>query len=143
MSVMIVTEAFNPWQILAQHEARLKSQHARCGACANFVGSMRDYNIGDSIQDMYLEHYPGMTETWLHNICATAQQRWDILDSVIIHRVGALQPGDTIVLTAVWAGHREPAFAACRYLIEELKAHAPFWKKETLTDGVQRWVEVK
>jgi molybdopterin synthase catalytic subunit len=140
MPIKIVNQTFNPWQILAEHEAQIKSRHARCGACANFVGSMRDYNSGDSVQNMTLEHYPGMTEAWLENICAEASARWEILDTLIIHRVGPLLPGDTIVLTAAWAGHRAPAFEACRYLIEELKARAPFWKKETLDNGDQRWV---
>ncbi|WP_141698892.1 molybdenum cofactor biosynthesis protein MoaE, partial [Candidatus Marithrix sp. Canyon 246] len=73
-------------------------------------------------------------------ISKTAMQRWDILDTLIIHRVGEIQISDTIVLVAAWAGHRAPAFDACRFLIEELKHNAPFWKQETLTDKM-RWVE--
>jgi molybdopterin synthase catalytic subunit len=95
----------------------------------------------DSVTGMFLEHYPGMTETYLEKLQAEARQRWAILDSLIVHRVGELRPGDPIVLVAVWAAHRAPAFDACRYLIEELKHRAPFWKRETLADGGSRWVE--
>ena len=101
---------------------------------------MRDYNEGDTVQAMFLEHYPGMTEKYLLALSETALQRWNILEALIIHRVGDIQPGDTIVLVATWAGHRAPAFEACRFLIEELKSRAPFWKRETLLDG-SRWVK--
>jgi molybdopterin synthase catalytic subunit len=89
---------------------------------------------------MTLEHYPGMTEKHLDTISSEAARRWDIVDSLIIHRYGALQPNDPIVLVAVWAAHRAPAFDACRYLIEELKDRAPFWKQEML-DDCTRWVQ--
>ena len=73
-------------------------------------------------------------------IAEEAGCRWEILDALIIHRVGAMEPGEPIVLVAVWAAHRAAAFDACRYLIEELKSRAPFWKKEKLAEG-ERWVE--
>ncbi|OAD22628.1 molybdopterin synthase, large subunit [Candidatus Thiomargarita nelsonii] len=95
---------------------------------------------GETVQSMFLEHYPGMTEKYLHSISETALQRWSLLDALIIHRVGEMQPGDTIVLVAAWAGHRAPAFEACRFLIEQLKSRAPFWKRESLDEGI-RWVE--
>jgi molybdopterin synthase catalytic subunit len=139
MKVEITTAAFNPWQRLQEHETGLDSRR-QCGAAATFVGTMRDFNDGDMVQALWLEHYPGMTEGYLQQISASARQRWGLLDSLIIHRVGAMQPGDTIVLVAAWAAHRAEAFAACRYLIEELKARAPFWKRETRPGG-ERWVE--
>ncbi len=137
--IEILETAFNPWSYLQNAEQQLQIQQGRCGALATFTGTMRDFNQGDNVQALFLEHYPGMTERYLHTICATAQQKWDILDTLIVHRVGAMQAGDTIVLTAAWAAHRAPAFAACRYLIEELKHQAPFWKHETLPEG-KRWV---
>jgi molybdopterin synthase catalytic subunit len=88
---------------------------------------------------MSLEHYPAMTHKVLEQLCATACRRWPILDCLVVHRYGELQPADPIVLIAVWSAHRAAAFEACRYLIEELKTSAPFWKRETLTDG-ERWV---
>src|SRR5581483_5549696 len=110
------------------------------GATLSFVGTMRDFNEGDTVAAMTLEHYPGMTEKHLDQICAEARRRWDIIDALIVHRVGELRPNEPIVLVAVWAAHRGAAFDAGRYLIEELKSRAPFWKKEQLAQG-SRWVE--
>ncbi len=141
MPVKIVTEAFNPWEILQSHEQNLQEKAGKCGALSNFIGRMRDYNEGDDVTQMYLEHYPAMTTAHLNTICEEAMQKWDILDCLIVHRVGEINPTDTIVLVAAWAGHRGSAFSACRYLIEELKHRAPFWKRETLLNGDVRWVE--
>ena len=92
------------------------------------------------MRGMTLEHYPGMTEKYLDAISQEEARRWDIVDTLIIHRYGVLKPDDPIVLTAVWAAHRAAAFEACRYLIEELKHRAPFWKQETLERSA-RWVQ--
>jgi len=116
------------------------AQQGKFGATSVFVGTMRDFNDGDDVQGMVLEHYPGMTEKHLSSISLQAAERWQILDSLIIHRVGQVVPGDTIVLVAVWAAHRAAAYEANRYLMEELKSKAPFWKKEQLSQG-ERWVE--
>ena len=140
MKIEVTSTSFNPWTTLSSYEESLITQHGKCGAVTTFIGQMRDYNEGDSVQSMFLEHYPGMTEKYLSQLSEEALRRWDILDTLIIHRVGNMQPGDTIVLVAVWAGHRAPAFEACRFLIEELKFKAPFWKREQLSDGT-RWVE--
>lgn len=110
------------------------------GATASFVGTMRDVNEGDAVQKMVLEHYPGMTERHLERIVETAQQRWQFLDALIIHRTGEVLPADPIVLVAVWAAHRGAAFDACREVTEALKSGVPLWKKETL-DHRERWVE--
>ena len=139
MRVIIAPEAFDPLQALADYQAEQLAP-GQYGALASFVGTMRDFNEGDQVQAMTLEHYPGMTENYLHKICEQASERWEILDGLIIHRIGDIQPNDPIVLTAVWSAHRAAAFEACRFLMEELKSRAPFWKKETLPEG-QRWVE--
>jgi molybdopterin synthase catalytic subunit len=110
------------------------------GGLASFVGLVRDANDGHEIHGMTLEHYPGMTEKALEDICAQAQARWDILDTVVIHRVGSLGPGDRIVLVAVASAHRGDAFEACEFIIDYLKTRAPFWKRED-TPGGARWVE--
>jgi molybdopterin synthase catalytic subunit len=109
------------------------------GAAANFIGTMRDFNAGKNIQQMTLEHYPKMTQKFLDQLCEEALSKWSLVDCLIIHRYGTIKPGDPIVLTATWSAHREEAFAACRFLMEELKARAPFWKKETTKEG-ERWV---
>jgi len=138
MKVEVTRNEFNPWTSLQVYEDSLVAQQGKCGAVATFVGTMRDE--GETVQGMFLEHYPGMTENYLQNISDTALQRWDILDTLIIHRVGNMLPGDTIVLVAAWAAHRAPAFEACRFLIEELKSKAPFWKRESLDEG-ERWLK--
>ena len=112
------------------------------GAVASFVGLVRDQNDGHGIRAMTLEHYPGMTEKALEDICRQAKERWDILDMVVIHRVGALQPGDPIVLVGVSSAHRGEAFAACEFIMDYLKTRAPFWKRED-TSGGSRWVEAR
>jgi molybdopterin synthase catalytic subunit len=89
---------------------------------------------------MTLEHYPGMTEKYLLKIIQQAEQQWPLLDTLVIHRVGDILPDDSIVLVAVWSTHRASAFDASRFIMEELKSNAPFWKKETLAGGT-RWVE--
>jgi molybdopterin synthase catalytic subunit len=112
------------------------------GALASFVGLVRDANDGLGVAAMTLEHYPGMTEKALEAICAEAAARWDILDTLVIHRVGALRPGDRIVLVGVAGAHRGEAFAACEFIMDFLKTRAPFWKKETTPEG-ERWVEAR
>jgi len=137
--IQIRDKAFNPWAELQQYQEGMSLQ-GKYGATAVFVGSMRDFNEGDKVQAMHLEHYPEMTEQYLEKIVQQAQQKWEILDTLIIHRVGEIFPDDPIVLVAVWSAHRANAFDASRYIMEELKSRAPFWKKETLPDG-SRWVE--
>jgi molybdopterin synthase catalytic subunit len=137
MTAKLLDKPFDPWQELAQAEAGFaRGKH---GACASFVGTMRDFNLGDNVLSMTLEHYPEMTQRFLDDICHEASQRWNLVHCLIIHRYGEIKPGDPIVLTAAWSGHRAESFDACRFLIEELKARAPFWKKET-TDTGNRWV---
>ncbi len=112
------------------------------GAVATFVGLVRDRNEGAAVSRMTLEHYPGMTERALEDICAQAAARWAVLDMRVIHRVGPLEPGDAIVLVAVSSAHRGEAFAACEFVMDYLKTRAPFWKKEFSPAG-ERWVEAR
>lgn len=138
MTVEVREHALEPWAELGAYEAAMPTGAA--GATAVFVGTMRDFNAGDTVQGMFLEHYPGMTERELERICERAGERWQLLDTLVIHRVGELAPGDPIVLVAVWSAHRKDAFEASRYIMEELKSNAPFWKREQLASG-RRWVE--
>lgn len=139
MRIEIRDQSFNPYEELQRHQAALANA-GKYGATATFVGTMRDFNEGDAIKGMTLEYYPGMTEKQIERICDTAMQRWTVIDSLVIHRVGILDIGEPIVLVAVWSAHRGDAFDACRYIMEELKHNAPFWKKEQLESG-ERWVE--
>lgn len=139
MGVQIESNPFQPALEIARFEASLPQ--GGFGATASFVGTMRDFNEGNSVSAMTLEHYPGMTEKQLEEVISDARAQWDIIDALIVHRVGDILPGEPIVLTAVWSAHRAAAFDACRYLMEALKSRATFWKKETLASGDQRWVE--
>jgi molybdopterin synthase catalytic subunit len=134
--ISVQTEDFDPGEELE----RLRSGLAgRAGAVVSFTGLVRDLNQGDAIARLTLEHYPGMTEKALAGIEAEAMQRWELIDSIIIHRVGPLSPNDRIVFVAVASAHRKAAFRACEFMIDTLKTRAPFWKKEATADGA-RWV---
>ena len=139
MAVQLHSEPVDPARLLAEFEASLPV--GSFGATASFVGTMRNHNEGDSVTAMTLEHYPGMTEKQLEEVIQDARQQWDIIDALIVHRVGDILPGQPIVLTAVCSAHRAAAFDACRFLMEALKSRATFWKKETLANGESRWVE--
>ncbi|MCE1243560.1 molybdopterin synthase catalytic subunit MoaE [Oryzomicrobium sp.] len=112
------------------------------GACASFVGYVRDRNDGAAVAAMTLEHYPGMTEKALAAIVDEARGRWDLLDVTVIHRIGRLDIGDQIVLVAVTSAHRGEAFAACEFIMDYLKTRAPFWKREETPEGA-RWVDAR
>lgn len=122
--------------------AALRRGDGAVGAVASFIGTVRDVNEGSGVAAMTLEHYPGMTEKALESICAQAKSRFDVRDTLIIHRVGELRPTDQIVLVAVTSAHRGEAFAACQFIMDYLKTEAPFWKKEATPQG-QRWVEAR
>lgn len=141
MEVRIIDRPWNPWSDLQTYQAQHHARGGSFGATASFVGTMRDINEGEFVTALTLEHYPGMTENYLARIGEEAKQRWKILDILVVHRVGHISPGEPIVLVAVWAAHRSAAFEACRFLMEELKSRAPFWKKEILDKGESRWVE--
>lgn len=139
MKVVVQSAPLSPWEELARFEATLANPRA-IGACAVFVGTMRDFNEGDNVRGMVLEHYPEMTQRHLERIAQEATDRWELEEVLVVHRVGELRPADPIVLVAAWSAHRKEAFEACRFLMEDLKSRAPFWKKELLESGT-RWVE--
>ncbi|HOA95037.1 MAG TPA: molybdopterin synthase catalytic subunit MoaE [Quisquiliibacterium sp.] len=138
MPVRVQTQDFD----LGAEIAALRAGDPRVGAVASFVGTVRDVNDGSGVSTLTLEHYPGMTEKSLEDICAQAKARWNILDTLVVHRVGALRPLDQIVLVAVTSAHRGEAFAACEFIMDYLKTQAPFWKKERTPQG-DRWVDAR
>lgn len=138
MTVQIQTQDFDVGLLLNQ----LRLANSSAGALVSFVGQVRDINDGDSINTLTLEHYPGMTESALTAIEGEARARWDLIDSLIIHRVGTLKPLDQIVLVAVLSAHRGEAFKACEFMMDYLKTQAPFWKKE-ITPAGERWIDAK
>jgi len=134
--IRVQREDFDPGAELEALRSRLQGA---AGAVVSFIGLVRDLNEGDAIADMTLEHYPGMTEKALAQIAAEASRRWNLIDAVIIHRVGPMAPNDRIVFVAAASAHRKEAFLACEHMITTLKTEAPFWKKETTSSGT-RWV---
>ena len=138
MSVKVQTTDFD----VGAEIAAMRFSSANIGALVSFVGQVRDFNDGDNVTSMFLEHYPGMTEKVLLEIIAQAKAGWSIADATIIHRVGELKPQDQIVLVLVASAHRQDAFAACEFMMDHLKTNAPFWKKEHTQNGL-RWVEAK
>ena len=139
MQIKICQEPFNPYREIEKYQKSIMPA-GKFGATAVFTGTMRDFNEGENVNEMYLEYYEGMTEKHLDEICAEANKRWNLLDLLVMHRVGQIKPGDPIVLVCVWSAHRADAFAACRHIMEDLKSRAPFWKQEKLAGG-KRWVE--
>jgi molybdopterin synthase catalytic subunit len=117
---------------------RLKAGRSDIGAIVAFVGAVRDQ--AGAVEEMTLEHYPGMTEAELTRIEAEARSRWPLQASLIVHRYGTLCPSDNIVLVLTASEHREAAFRAAEFLMDYLKTSAPFWKRESGPQG-SRWVE--
>ena len=138
MPVRIQTEDFDAGAEIA----RLRKGDKSVGAIAAFIGTVRDINDDAAVTGLTLEHYPGMTEAALEAIVDEAKRRFDIRDALIVHRVGALAPGDQIVLVIATSAHRRMAFDACAFAMDFLKTRAPFWKKERSPDG-ERWVEAR
>ena len=136
MIIKVQTQDFD----LSQEVAALRAKDARVGAVACFIGTVRDLNLGTGVSTLTLEHYAGMTELALEDICQQASARFDIYNSLVIHRYGELKPLDQIVLVAVTSAHRGEAFQACEFIMDFLKTQAPFWKKEQTPAGA-RWVE--
>ena len=138
MPVRVQTSDFD-----VSHEvATLRAGDARVGAVAVFVGMVRDVNQSSEVATLTLEHYPGMTEKALAAIVDEAKSRWNIIEALVVHRVGELKPTDQIVLVAVTGSHRGEAFAACEFIMDYLKTRAPFWKKEQTPSG-PRWVDAR
>ncbi|UVE18660.1 molybdopterin synthase catalytic subunit MoaE [Pseudomonas sp. LS44] len=136
MAIRVQAAAFDPGvELNAMHAA-----HVGVGAVVGFVGYVRDFNDGQDVSGMLLEHAPGMTEKALAKIVAEAETRWPLLKVEILHRVGPLKPGEPIVFVGTASAHRQAAFAACDFIMDYLKTRAPFWKKEDTADG-PRWVE--
>ena len=138
MSVRVQIEDFD----VGAEIFRIRQSNKKVGAVASFIGVVRDLNEGDEVSTLTLEYYPAMTEKALLKIEAEAKERWDIYDSLIVHRVGTLKPLDQIVLVVVSSAHRGEAFQACEFLMDYLKTKAPFWKKESTPSG-DRWVDAR
>ena len=131
--------------LLAHEYTELRRRAGDPGAIVTFSGLVREFYQAKpgqepSVTSLFLEHYPGMTEKALQDIAAKAQQRWPLLATTIIHRVGELGPGDQIVFVGAASAHREAAFAAAEFIMDYLKSEAPFWKKQK-SGGKEIWID--
>ena len=136
MAMRVQATPFDPGaEVNAMHAANVG-----VGAVVSFVGYVRDFNDGPDVAGMFLEHYPGMTEKALAQNCRRSEQRWPLLKLEVLHRIGALEPGEPIVFVGAASAHRQAAFEACDFVMDYLKTRAPFWKKENTCEG-PRWVE--
>lgn len=139
MAVRIQKEDFD----VSSEIAALTQGLSDIGAVVSFVGLVRGKVSQHDLKSMTLEHYPGMTERELERIEKKANERWKLETSLIIHRFGELFPGEQIVLVVTAGRHRKETLEANAFLIDFLKTHAPFWKKETFVDGTSNWVSAK
>ncbi|OGW19024.1 MAG: molybdopterin biosynthesis protein MoeE [Nitrospirae bacterium GWC2_57_13] len=136
MTVRIQKEPFS----IDDEIAKIKKTSPSIGAVVSFLGTTRDLSRGKKVSRLEFEHYPGMAEKKLGEIRLRAIRDFGVIDAAILHRVGVLPVGENIVLILVAAGHRDEAFRACRFCIDELKRITPIWKKETTQEG-EVWVE--
>jgi molybdopterin synthase catalytic subunit len=121
-------------------ELSQRLSHAQAGACATFEGWVRNHNEGQAVDSLEYEAYAELAETEGQRVLAEATEKFDLLAAEAVHRVGHLQIGDMAVWVGVASAHRGPAFDACRYIIDELKARVPIWKKEHYSAGTSVWI---
>lgn len=134
--IRVQSDSFDPGKELTRFSRDL----AGTGAVVSFTGVVRDE--GGTLSGMEIEHYPGMTERAIGKIMDEARDRWALTGAMVIHRHGALSPGEPIMMVATASAHRSDAFQAAEFLMDYLKSRAPFWKKETGAGG-DGWVAAK
>jgi molybdopterin synthase catalytic subunit len=127
---------------IAQEIAALTKGRADVGAVVNFSGICRGSEGGERIAALTLEHYPGMAEAEIKRHADAAMSRWPLTGLTVIHRVGRITPGENIVLVLTASQHRQAAFQAAEFLMDYLKANAPFWKREEKPTGTN-WVDAR
>ena len=136
MEVRIARAPFDP----QAETAAFLADRRDVGALVSFVGLCRDHHDGRVVDELFLDHYPGFTQSEIERICQRIARRFNCPDLLVIHRVGRVVPGDAIVLVAALSQHRSEAFEVVGLLMDYLKTDAPLWKRETGPDGV-RWIE--
>jgi len=118
----------------------LSEREGEVGAIATFVGRVRGKEESRQVSELFLEHYPMMTEKKITGIACNASKKFSINGCIVVHRIGKLVPGELIVFVGVTSRHRKDAFEACSYVMDFLKTEAPFWKKEKGSKG-EKWIE--
>ncbi len=127
---------------VGEEYAALKREADGDGAIVTFTGLVRDFNNEGSVSAINIEHYPGMTEKSLMQICIEANHRWELGAIRLIHRIGVIKAEEQIVFVGVTAKHRKNAFEASEFIMDYLKTSAPLWKQESTVEGM-KWVESK
>ena len=127
---------------VAREIAALTQGRKDIGAVVSFSGICRDSEGSEPIAALTLEHYPDMAEAEIARHAETALSRWPLTGLTVIHRVGRITPGENIVLVLTASAHRQAAFEAAEFLMDYLKANAPFWKREEKPSGTN-WVEAR
>ena len=140
--MIYVAVQHGPFDVIAE-EAMLQANAGHCGALVTFKGIVRGLGAQKELSHLHLEHFPVVTEQEIERIIAVAKGRWDFSGCRVIHRVGDLFVGDSIVLVMVASRHRKEAFHASEFIMDYLKTEAPFWKKEYFKDGSAQWVSAK
>jgi molybdopterin synthase catalytic subunit len=127
---------------IAREISALKALRSDIGAVVSFTGICRGSEDGAAIAALTLEHYPGMAEAEIARHAETAMSRWPVTGIRVVHRVGRIMPGENIVLVVTASKHRQAAFEAAEFLMDYLKANAPFWKRVDSAAGAS-WVEAR
>lgn len=136
VQVRITDTAFDP----QAEAAAFVAGRTDAGALVSFAGYCRDASGGKTVGELYIDHYGQFSDAEITRIAQAVASRHGILDALVIHRVGAIRPGEAIVLVCTLSRHRAAAFDAASALMDYLKTDAPLWKKESGPDGA-RWVE--
>ena len=118
----------------------IKSKYSNIGAVSIFVGYVRKLNNKQKVKSITLEVYDEMAYKSLNEICLKAKKKWNLIDTLIIHRFGKLSVNEKIVLVATFSIHRKDSLEACNYIMDYLKKDAPFWKKEFYNNSY-RWLD--
>ncbi|MDA9719262.1 molybdenum cofactor biosynthesis protein MoaE [Betaproteobacteria bacterium] len=124
---------------LIEQLMNLSERESEVGAISTFTGRVRGKEETRKVNELFLEHYPTMTEKKIMEIVCNASQKFSINGCIVIHRIGKLVPGELIVFVGVTSRHRKDAFEACSYVMDFLKTEAPFWKKEKGSRG-EKWI---
>jgi molybdopterin synthase catalytic subunit len=127
---------------LGHEYKQLRDDNPSDGAIVTFVGLVRDINQQQVVTGLFLEHYPAMTEGALRGIVDLAKSKWPLGRVTVIHRVGQLDVSEQIVFVGVTSCHRKAAFDGAEFIMDYLKTQAPFWKKETTSEG-DKWIQAK
>ena len=122
-------------------ELIIRLENPDCGAIATFLGTVRQHNNDRQVIQLYYQSYKTLAVKEGNKILGEAKKQFNIVNALCVHRVGNLNIGETAVWIGVNAGHRDAAFDACRYIIDEIKTRIPIWKKEIYVDGDSGWLE--